>query len=507
MRRRQAAPRAVASGLALLLALLTLPAAPLVGDGSTVRAATAISPRIPGIQPMTHEVYGYLPYWRLDSDTVNRIDYRLVSTIAFFGLGILGNGSIDRNWVGYKEYVGEPAAAVTNAAHAQGVRVVPTFQLFDTATGAPKMTAFLDSTENQDRFIAEALELMAARQADGANLDFEPVTALNARAAKYVAFVARFRVAMRARFPDSQLVTATSAGANQTTVQGLVPHVDRQMIMTYNYRWSGSAHAGAVAPLDNTTRTVKIHIAKMLQWAPATSILLGVPYYGYDWPVTSTEPNALVQRPTANFGGVDSVSYASARNFLAAHPEVQRQYDAVEGSGFYTYWSETDKTFRQVYFEEERSLADKYDFAIVTGLAGVGIWTLDNDRGYRELWDVLQAKFYAPVHAVTVGAKLPVITRREGVVYATVRVRAIVTGTVPERGVFQWTIRTPAGKRISSGTWPAETLYPGRLATHRVRVRFGLANKLAAGNLILRVKFVTSTKTWKSLPISFRQPY
>jgi len=456
---------------------------------------------------MTHEVYGYLPYWRLDSGTVNKIDYRLVSTIAFFGLGILGNGAIDRNWIGYREYVGEPAAAVTNAAHDQGVRVVPTFQLFDMAAGAPKMSMFLDSTENQDRFIAEALDLMAARQADGANLDFEPVTALNARAAKFVAFVARFRAAMLARFPDSQLVNATSAGANQTTVQGLVPYVDRQMIMTYNYRWTGSTRTGAVAPLDNTTRTVKIHIAKMLQWAPATSILLGVPYYGYDWPVTSTDPNALVQRPTEKFGGVDSVSYASARDYLAAHPEVQRQYDAVEGSGFYTYWSETEQTWRQVYFEEERSLADKYDFAIVTGLAGIGIWTLGNDGSYRELRDVLQAKFYAPVHAVTVGAKLPVITRREGVVYATVRVRAIVTGTVPERGAFEWTIRTPSGKRISSGTWPAETLYPGRLATHRVKVRLGLASKMPAGTLVLRVKFVTTTKTWKSLAIEVRQPY
>ncbi len=102
MRRRPAAPRALASGLALLLALLTLPAAPLAGIGSPVRAATEIRPRITGIQPLTHEVYGYLPYWRLDSGTVDRIDYRLVSTIAFFGLGILGNGAIDRDWIGYR---------------------------------------------------------------------------------------------------------------------------------------------------------------------------------------------------------------------------------------------------------------------------------------------------------------------------------------------------------------------------------------------------------------------
>ena len=43
------------------------------------------------------------------------------------------------------------------------------------------------------------------------------------------------------------------------------------------------------------------------------------------------------------------------------------------------------------------SLAAKYDYALVKGLGGIGIWTLDNDRGYGQLWSVLRAKFYAPI--------------------------------------------------------------------------------------------------------------
>ena len=94
-------------------------------------AATPIRPRITGIKPLTKEVYGYLPYWRLDSGTADRLVYDYISTIAFFGLGIMADGNIDTSWVGYREYVGDDAAAVTNAAHDKGVRVVPTFQLFD----------------------------------------------------------------------------------------------------------------------------------------------------------------------------------------------------------------------------------------------------------------------------------------------------------------------------------------------------------------------------------------
>ena len=70
-----------------------LPSATLLGGVPQARAATEIRPRITGIQPLTHEVYGYLPYWRLDAGTVDRINYDLVSTIAFFGLGIKSTGA------------------------------------------------------------------------------------------------------------------------------------------------------------------------------------------------------------------------------------------------------------------------------------------------------------------------------------------------------------------------------------------------------------------------------
>ena len=72
---------------------------------------------------------------------------------------------------------------------------------------------------------------------------------------------------------------------------------------------------------------------------PGHHVLLGVPYYGYNWPVTSKVPNATVQSNKTNYGAVKSVTYESARDFLAAHPKVVRHYDALEGSAYYTYWS------------------------------------------------------------------------------------------------------------------------------------------------------------------------
>ena len=491
--------------LALTLVVALMPSIGTPSVRSSVNTATEIRPRVTGITPLDHEVYAYLPYWRLDSGTVDRLQYDLVSTIAFFGVPIKADGNLDTAWVGYQEYVGEDAAAVTNAAHDRGVRVVPTFQLFDSGS-LTKMLAFLGSATAQNQFIGQALDLMAARQADGANLDFEPV--YNEQAAAYLAFVKRFRTAMQARFPTAQLVNSTSAGAGKDLLVGLPGLVDRVMLMTYNYRWSGSTVTGAVAPLDHASRNVRLHITRALQWVPAKQLLMGVPYYGYDWPVKSDVPNAAVQSNKTLYGAVTSVTYAQARTFLEMHPDVEWRYDALEGSGFYTYWDSVKGTFRQVYFEEQRSLDAKYDYAIVTGLAGIGIWTIDNDRGYPELWDLLRAKFYAPVYQVSVGGYVTNISKSSaGAVFVTVHFNGRNVGTVPIAGSWRWTLRDGHDRIVKSGSRAAETIYPGTAVGHATRVSIGLASALPAGTYKLRARFISAYGTWTSGDVSFRQPY
>ncbi len=490
--------------LAIVLALVTTPLVGLAGHAQDADAATAIRPRITGIKPLTREVYGYLPYWRLDSGTADRLHYDYVSTIAFFGLGILANGTIDTSWVGYKEYVGDDAAAVTNAAHDKGVRVVPTFQLFDSGA-LHKMTAFLGSDAAQATFIAQALALMADRKADGANLDFEPMSA--AMTPAYLSFVAKLRAAMQARFPGSTLVNSTSAGAGAALVAGLVPLVDKQMVMTYGYRTATATVAGATAPLAHAARNVDIHITRILQSAPADSILLGVPYYGFDWPVTSAVPNATVQTNKTTFGPAKSITYAAARAYLAAHPTIVRHHDTVEGSAYYIYRDAVKKTYREVYFDDEVSLAAKYDYALVKGLGGIGIWTLDNDRGYGQLWSVLRAKFYAPIRAMTVTASTSGLRRSAGAVSVIVHGSARNTGTVPVTGRWWWSIRDQAGHTVLTGSWSSSTIYPGRALSHGRLVRLGLATHLPAGRYTLRMIFKSGSTGWRSADVGFRQPY
>ncbi len=523
----QAAHRAIPSrqgrapiGVAtLVLVAALLPTGPVVATTAPPLAATQLAAAVeasvpidPGINPLVVQaralnrvVYGYLPYWRLDDAIAGRLQYDLISTIAFFGLGIKADGNIDTAWRGYTAYLSDNAVAVTNAAHAAGVRVVPTFQLFDRSS-LTKMSAFLNSTAAQDRFIAQALDLMQRRSADGASLDFEPLPDTIAPA--FLAFVGRFGTAMRARFPTAQLTVATSAGAGLVLTTGLHSLVDLMFVMTYNYHWSGSGIAGPIAPLDNTTRTVKIHMNRFLaRGVPASKLVMGIGYYGYDWPVTANVPYATVRSDRAAYGGVWSVTYASVMAWLAAHPNVVRHEDTVQGSGWFTYWNSSHSTWREVYFEDEQSVAAKDDYAIAQNLAGIGIWTLGNDAGYPKLWNVIRSKFFAPVHKITVQAGVSRVTVRYGRVYVDVWSTVWNRGNVPERGTVWWGIRDRLGTGYIHGTRTL-LIYPGRSSrVVQKGILLGWARRLPAGTYQVVSRFTASSGVFVGLATTFHQPY
>jgi hypothetical protein len=496
-RRAHRHPGILLTALVAAVLLAPIPAAPVAA------ADPGIQPRADVPSLLSHDVYGYLPYWRLNSGTAGQLDYDLLSTIAFFGLGIKATGDIDMAWVGTQAYLSSNATAVTNAAHAKGVRVVPTFQLFDSGS-LPKMTAFLGSATAQDRFIAQALTLMGRRSADGANFDFEPMP--ESMTPRYLAFLTRFRAAMDARFPGATIVNATSAGAPSLLITGLVPIVDQQFVMTYNYRWTGSTVTGAIAPLDHASRNVKIHMKRMAAYAPRETLIMGVPWYGYDWPVTSTVPNATVQADKTKYGAVKSVTYASARTFLAAHPSVTRMYDALEGSGFYTYWDTSHGTYRQVYFEDERSAAAKYEYSITSGYAGVGIWTLGNDHPYPEMKSALEV-FLDPNHDVRPTGETHEIARISGVVWATLEYGIENAGDVPETGTIRWVARDPALRPIAKGAIGTATVSVGTTKSGTVKVKLGPADNLRPGTWSMIVYFVTAEAAWESATTPFRQPF
>jgi hypothetical protein len=392
---------AVPVALALAVAVLVTgsvvrsapPAPAAITDPAGALATPALVPvlgRADVPRPLTHEILGFLPYWKIDAGTGDRLRYDLLTTIAFFGIGIRRDGSLDTTKPGYRSFTGREAARITDRAHAEGVRIVPTFQLFDRGS-LPTMTAFLGDRAAQDRFMKRALALVKERRADGAVLDFEPLPARLTD--EFAAFAGRFGRALRAKDPHAQLTVAMHQSATDAQTASVAAGVDRVFLMAYDYHWRGSDTAGAVAPIDGPGVDVRTTLDRFVRDAGAGKVILGVPYYGYDWPVVDRGPGAAVRTPASEHGGSWSVGYVAAIDFLRAHPSVERVWDPIAKSPHFTYRDAASRTYREVWYEDRRSLAVKYLLAKRAGIAGVGIWALEMDRGRDELWSLLRTSF------------------------------------------------------------------------------------------------------------------
>jgi spore germination protein YaaH len=495
--------------LAAILALggtLAEPAAP----GLTGLSVLAATPRPdPGVRPLarrppaaSHEIYGYLPYWQVDAGTARRIDYRTVTTIAFFAVPVHADGTLNRTSAGYRAYVSRAARAVTNAAHSHGVRVVPTFQLFDYGQ-LRKMRHFLHSRTAQSRFIRQAIALMVHRRADGANVDFEPVP--RSLAAPFARFIGRFGRAVHARFPRSQLVVATPALASIRLIERLAPAVDRFFIMAYDYHWSGSRVPGAVAPLSRSWLTVADTVRRYLAHAPAGKLILGVPLYGYSWPVTRNRHGVRVRAEPAHWGGVHGVTYGAALRWLSLHPGIRLHTERGQGAWF-RYWDAANHTFREVHFEDAGLARLKFNYAIARGLAGVGLWALRSDRGTSGIRRALLSTYVHPTRRVVVHASVGRVAVVRGAIQVSTSIRIANRGNRAERGLLYWRIVSPAGRIVARGN-RVVAMDVGRTLGLSLQLPLGWASQRAAGRYRLVSSFRSDNRVWRGASERFWQPY
>ena len=135
----------------------------------------------------------------------------------------------------------------------------------------------------------------------------------------------------------------------------------------------------------------------------------------------------------------------------------------------------------------------------------MGIWTLDNDRGYSDLNDVLRLKFYHPSHTTAVSSGVTKVSRSAGQVRVRHFERVKNTGNVPERGTLTWRIFDRSGRLLKKGS-TALTIYPGKTRTFTTTSILG-STALRAGIYQLKVQYVSRGGLWKAPVDRFRQPY
>lgn len=366
--------------------------------GPGVQSATGATGLPNGLQ---REVFGYLPSWSLTPSALASMSYDLVTTIAYFGVAARADGTLATSGDGWDGWNSSLMTDVINAAHAEGVKVVLTVTMMAWDGNYTNMAALLNTPANRNALASRIATALTDRNADGVNLDFEPVP--NHLESAYTTFVHAVKSAIGSRY----LTVATTGGAaSWDEGYELVDNTDADshslistggadaiMAMGYDFNWSGSSRAGGVAPIESPyALDVDTAMAAYLAKVPASRLIWGVPYYGRWW---TTEGSTLNDRTCAApdtpcTAASAAFTYTSAVDRAATHG---RRWDAVGQVPWYTHTSDVYDSAVQGYYDDATSLSAKYNRINDAGLRGVGIWHLLMDAGRWELWNEITRRF------------------------------------------------------------------------------------------------------------------
>jgi spore germination protein YaaH len=119
----------------------------------------------------------------------------------------------------------------------------------------------------------------------------------------------------------------------------------------------------------------------------ADRLILGIPFYGYDWNMTAGPPaRALRYRDTKE---------------LLARTSATPTIDRATSSATFSYVDEGER--HEVWYEDDRSIAPKLNLVRKYGLRGVGAWRLgQEDPSAWVVWEQMLA-----VPSFTTSARLP----------------------------------------------------------------------------------------------------
>lgn len=331
------------------------------------------------------EIFGFLPFWNLKEEP--SIRYAQLSTIAFFGLDVAPNGTIRTQTAdGYEEpgwtaYRSGTFGTIVRKAHDSGTKVVLVLRAFDNDT----IESVLLDKKKQEKLIAATMDIIRLKRLDGVNIDFEYVGSppKNVRN-QFTAFIGSFRSTCNLSLVTCNLSIDAYADAATATriwdIPAIEEEVDHIVVMAYDFTRPSSDYSGPVAPLQQ----IKESVVAYLRDVPPNKLLLGVPYYGYEWPTYSKEP----------------VSKTKSEGYIATYKRVKELVGSAasilgwDSESFTPYLISTESgQTSQIFYDDTRSLGLKYDFINETNLGGVAIWALGYDTPNTELWGLLKEKF------------------------------------------------------------------------------------------------------------------
>jgi spore germination protein len=269
---------------------------------------------------------------------------------------------------------------VIEAARAAGVRPVMVLTPLgpDGRFNNHLVTELFASERAVRRLIWRLGAMMTEKEYEGLDIDFEYVSAGDRR--DFAEFIG---LCARTFNPFGLTVTAALAPKTSDDQPGLLYEgmdykaigeaANRVMLMTYEWGYSQGPPM-AVAPIHMVRRVADYALTRI----PAEKVSLGIPNYGYDWPLPYERGVTRAR----------TINTLQAIQLAIDHGSVI-YFDELAKSPYFHYWQYGIR--HEVWFEDVRSLKAKFDLIKEKGLTGAGYWQLMSF--YRPNWLLLVRMF------------------------------------------------------------------------------------------------------------------
>ena len=235
------------------------------------------------------------------------------------------------------------------------------------------------NNQAKTNLINQILNTLASKGYYGVDLDFEFVPKSDAEG--YIEFARQLKnalsekgyiliIALAPKISDTQ-TGLLYEGHNYAELGKIADYV---LLMTYEWGYEYSRPM-AVAPINNVKQVISYALEKI----SSNKILLGIPNYGYNWPLPYIE------------GTTRAVSLGNtAAPRIAAEFNAEIKYDAESKTPYFNY-TDNSGIAHEVWFEDPRSISQKLMLVRNYDLAGIGIWNAM--REFPSMWLQIATSF------------------------------------------------------------------------------------------------------------------
>ena len=237
----------------------------------------------------------------------------------------------------------------------------------------------VNNASYRDSLIQNLLTVMEEKGYQGVDIDFEYILAEDRDA--FSAFVRQVAETMRNAGDHTSVALAPKTSSDQAGLlyegkdyRALGEAADHVLLMTYEWGYTYGPPM-AVAPVNQVRRVVEYALTQI----PREKIDLGIPNYGYDWPL----PYQRGVTAATTISNVQAVR-------IAVEQGAEILFDPVAQSPYFRYTE--NGTGHEVWFEDVRSLQEKFNLIKTYNLRGCGYWQIM--QWFRANWLLLYSQFY-----------------------------------------------------------------------------------------------------------------